>query len=316
MKIISYCIFGKEIVYKKGLKKNIDIAKELFHDWTVRIYVSDKLGKDFPKELEKNNTEIIIKKEEYQYQGLLWRMLPMTEGHEAVIVRDVDTRLFERDLVLVNDWMKSEFKYHICRDNPGSYQPILAGLWGGKNSKLIIESFWESWRKKYTKKNNSAYLWDQGFLKQFVYPQIRKNAVIYSENNFYEGEKNIRKIPNERGYFENRLISLGMYCMEDLTDLDNKNQDEKYESDIGVPKNQERINTIKDEEKFNYNEIKIFTPKYMYLNPILNSMYLIFTLIIKLLDFKNTKCHIFIYQLFLRRLNRKEKRLDEINIFN
>ena len=243
MKIISYCIFGDEVVYKNGLKKNIDIAKNLFPDWTVRVYISDKIDKDFAKEINNSNTEIIIKEEKYPYHGLLWRMLPMTEGHETVIIRDVDTRIFERDVALVNDWLNTEYKFHICRDNPGSYQPILAGLWGGKNPNLKIIKYWEKWKKDYSKK--STYLWDQGFLKKYIYPQIRNNTVIYSENNFYEGEKNIRKIPFERGNFENRIISLGMYCLNDLSEEDNNKQDKNYINDMGISKNQERKNTIK-----------------------------------------------------------------------
>ena len=43
MKIISYSIFGEEQWYRNGLIKNIDIAKSLLRDWTVRVYISDKI---------------------------------------------------------------------------------------------------------------------------------------------------------------------------------------------------------------------------------------------------------------------------------
>ena len=72
----------------------------------------------------------------------------MQENHDVVIVRDVDTRLFPRDKNLVDDWVKSPFKYHICRDNQGSVQPILAGLWGGKQPDLPISETWEKWVEK------------------------------------------------------------------------------------------------------------------------------------------------------------------------
>ena len=47
MKIISYSIFGEEQWYRKGLLKNIEIAKNLFSDWTVRVYISNKIEKVF-----------------------------------------------------------------------------------------------------------------------------------------------------------------------------------------------------------------------------------------------------------------------------
>ena len=37
----------------------------------------------------------------------------MEEGHEAVIIRDVDTRLFQRDVNLVRDWLKDGKQYHV-----------------------------------------------------------------------------------------------------------------------------------------------------------------------------------------------------------
>ena len=51
MKIISYAIKVNQSFYNNGLKKNIDIANELFHDWTVQI------DKDYVKYL-KEKTQI------------------------------------------------------------------------------------------------------------------------------------------------------------------------------------------------------------------------------------------------------------------
>ena len=59
----------------------------------------------------------------------------MEENHDAVIVRDVDTRLFNRDRQLVDHWLFN-LQFHICRDNIGSFQPILGGLWGWKKPNL------------------------------------------------------------------------------------------------------------------------------------------------------------------------------------
>ena len=52
---------------------------------------------------------------------------------DVVIVRDVDTRIFQRDINLINDWLKTDFKFHVVRENLGSHWPIMAGIWGGKS---------------------------------------------------------------------------------------------------------------------------------------------------------------------------------------
>ena len=189
MKIISYSIFGEEEFYRKGLRANIDIANSLFPDWIVRVYCCSKLPKDFINSIDKPNVEIIVKEQKYNFNGLLWRMLPMQENHDVVIVRDVDTRVFQRDKNLVDDWLDSRFKYHICRDNQGSTQPILAGLWGGKNSALPIRKTWDKWVKK--ENAPDAFLWDQSYLIKFVYPRMVSDLVVYTEHNIYEGEKNV-----------------------------------------------------------------------------------------------------------------------------
>ena len=276
MKIISYTIFGEEQWYRNGLIKNIEIAKNLFSDWTVRVYISNKVEKEFIRKVSKySNVELVIKNENYPFEGLLWRMLPMQENHEAVIVRDVDTRLFLRDKNLVDDWIASDFKYHICRDNPGSNNVILAGLWGGKKSKLNLEKDFYSWREDYIKNKNSLYLWDQDFLRKYVYPVIRKNLVVYTEHVKMECEYNVRKIPGERGNYNGTIISLGMYIPEDfdINDQDKSLEDVKT---FGRSRNEQRLEYLKIDKEFNpsHHKLKTYKVLFMYKNFYINLLYL------------------------------------------
>ncbi len=119
---------------------------------------------------------------------------------------------------MVDDWLATPSKYHICRDHPGHRWQIMAGLWGGRYSNLPIQSLWDDWRKK--QKNGKLHLWDQGFLKDKIYPIIRTDSMVYTDHVIYEGEKNIRKIPGKRKIYDGREIVLGMYCSEDYDDSD------------------------------------------------------------------------------------------------
>ena len=158
MKVISYSIFGKEQLYRVGLLKNVELAKKLFPEWKVFIHLNPNYeDKQFLKNINQTHTELIDLKEEHPQDGFLWRMLPLEQNYDAVIVRDVDTRLFERDKKLVDYWLDSDCKFHLCRDNFGSYQPMLGGLWGGKNSNLKIKDNWDIWKKKTGKQNYSRY---------------------------------------------------------------------------------------------------------------------------------------------------------------
>ena len=276
MKIISYTIFGEEQWYRNGLIKNIEIAKNLFSDWTVRVYISNKVEKEFIRKVSKySNVELVIKNENYPFEGLLWRILPMEEGHDAVIVRDCDTRLFQRDKNLVDDWIASDFKYHICRDNPGSYNVILGGLWGGKKSKLDLEKNFHTWREDYIKNKNSFYLWDIDFLRRYVYPVIRKNLVVYTEHVKMECEYNVRKIPGERGNYNGTIISLGMYIPEDfdINDQDKSLEDVKT---FGRSRNEQRLEYLKIDKEFNpsHHKLKTYKVLFMYKNFYINLLYL------------------------------------------
>ena len=46
--------------------------------------------------LTRKNVDLIFKKQTYVYEPLLWRILPMEEGHDCVIVRDIDKIIQKR----------------------------------------------------------------------------------------------------------------------------------------------------------------------------------------------------------------------------
>lgn len=281
MKLISYTIFGEEEFYRKGLKANIDIAKTLFPDWTVRVYCCTKLPKDFIQSIDKPNVEIIIKEQKYNYHGLLWRFLPMQENHDVVIVRDVDTRLFQRDKNLVDDWLETPHKYHICRDNLGSNQPVLAGLWGGKKPNLPVQKTWDKWVKNENAKG--IFLWDQGYLKKYVYPRILSDLVVYTEHNIFEGEKNIRKIPGERGYFEGRPISLGMYPIQDMSDEDDNRSSDAAIEKLGHSYNEGRRRLLASNVEDETNILKVNYPRWRHKSVFISNLLLAVDILMKLI---------------------------------
>lgn len=263
MKIISYALFGNDKFYHKGLERNINIAKNLFKGWKVRVYCCDKLkNKAFIKNLsKKKNVDLIFKKQTYVYEPMLWRLLPMEEDHDCVIIRDIDTRLFRRDKKLVDNWLRRSEKFHICRDAPFS-QVIPGGIWGGKKPRLKIKIYWDIWRKEFIKNSPNKILWDQGFLKQYVYPQIRNDLVVYSDYLKLKDETviNLGKREKYKGY----IVSIGMYLKEDL----------KYSN---VKKRFMRLNLFNQvqEDLIKYeNQTLLLRPKYLYINRYINLVYL------------------------------------------
>ena len=62
--------------------------------------------------------------------------------------RDLDSRLNDRELASVQDWINSKQPFHIIRDHPNHKPwPILAGLWGTLLLNDSIRNYWrESWK--------------------------------------------------------------------------------------------------------------------------------------------------------------------------
>lgn len=309
MKVISYSIFGKEKIYRNGLIANIEISKNLFPDWKVLVHL-DPTNEDqeFLSKINQPHVEIVEMISEHHQDGFLWRILPLEENYEAVIVRDVDTRLFKRDKELVDLWLATDFKYHVCRDNISSFQTMLGGLWGGRNSKLKISKYWKTWRDKQAGNN----LWDIGFLKKYIYPQIRSNLLVFTEHNIYFGEKNIYKL-GERGNYKGRSIILGMVVEEDFENNDSKLPNNRNSERLKL--NYFNHEILKDP---NHKLIKTYYPRYFFPNFFFNSIYLFLIFTFFLINYKETKIFTYLKYKFLSLFSKKKynSELTKYALFN
>ncbi len=270
MKIISYCIFGKEQYYKNGVRRNVALAKELFPGWVIRLYAEKGTQDDIISEFSDiEGVELIIKSQRFPHDGSHWRMLPMEEGHEVVIVRDVDTTLIDRDVALVNDWLSTTHKYSVGRDEPGMKGTILGGIWGGRTPRLNITDQWY----KFYKKRSYLNFNDMAFLDKCIYPVIRKDLVVYSEFNVYEGESNIRKIPHSIDKDKDGLYQvIGMRVFGDITEADD-NINEIPDLNFTRKKECGKDAVKWFNERYDNSHIVIRKPHYKYENFIKNQVY-------------------------------------------
>lgn len=176
-KIISYSLWGNNPKYIVGAKKNIELAKIYFPDWTIHLYLSDKTKFEY----ESENLEIKNRIEKDSQDGCFWRF-ESCDSDDIVIVRDLDDRLSERHKFVVDEWLNSDKDIHIIRDHPNhnSNFPIMAGLFGVRNGKFKgIKQLIEDWS------NKSFYTTDQLFLKNHFYNKTFVNS-FYIHDSFYK----------------------------------------------------------------------------------------------------------------------------------
>jgi hypothetical protein len=187
MRVISFSLWGDNPTYTIGAIKNSLLRTRFFPDWEMRVYHDLSVPNYVLEELESNNVRL-IERDNQNHSNAMWRFSPASEKDvEYMISRDCDSRLFERDVVAVNEWIESGKDFHIIRDHPGGHAwEISAGMWGSKGGfienidKKIIDYIKTSrWI------NDRAV--DQRFLQEVIYSQAVTSLFLHDEYFNYEG---------------------------------------------------------------------------------------------------------------------------------
>lgn len=151
-KVISFALF-----HKTGANSNSPLPDWLligieanrlgWHfylpDWTVRIYIGPGVSDD----VVKNLTAVAQTDPMFEVTPLPLGNIP--SGHpnfhtwmlfrlfvaddptvERFIVRDLDGRPSIREVMAINDWIRSGKSLHTIRDHKGHSVPIMGGMWG------------------------------------------------------------------------------------------------------------------------------------------------------------------------------------------
>jgi hypothetical protein len=197
MKVISYSLYGSELIYTIGCIKNAKLRIELFPDWDMWVYYNETVPKHIIKELKSLGVKLIKNNSDNGYINSMWRFLPMNESNiEYYICRDCDSRISERDVIAVNEWIESGKDFHIIRDHPiGHWWPMNAGMWGSKgnsiyNFKDVISNYLKNNFRYYDKSI------DQHFLKDVVYPLTLNRCLVHDE--YYNYENCAKSINHDR----------------------------------------------------------------------------------------------------------------------
>jgi hypothetical protein len=176
-KLISFSLFGDKDKYTTGIQKNIELAKEFYPDWNVIIYykqMSDKL-------FDNLNDRVILKQVTNPYLcGTMWRFLAHDEPNTSrFIIRDADSRISQREVDAVNEWINSQKTLHIMRDHPHHGHMIMGGMWGmvcqpDFNMEQACTQYMSN------KDPNHWSMTDMDFLRDVIYPKYSSSSKIHA----------------------------------------------------------------------------------------------------------------------------------------
>lgn len=178
MKIISFSLWGFQPIYCVGAVKNTEIAYTVYPEWKCRFYCGKQTDKKCIEDLNNmDNCEIINMNEDGDWSSMFWRFFA-ADSDDIVISRDTDSRLNEREKVAVDEWLNSNYNFHIMRDHPWHNNIILGGMWGVRHG--ILKGITDA-VKEYHKSNEfiNDYGVDQNFLKSYVYSRIEDSVKIH-----------------------------------------------------------------------------------------------------------------------------------------
>lgn len=217
-KVISFSLWGNNPIYTQGAIRNAILAMTLFPGWTCRFYIGQSTDFKVTEDLigltdkwtrfvrvenswqpmcgkghgDTTNIEIYHVPEEGDWRGMFWRFEPASDPNvEAMISRDCDSRLSNREVAAVNAWMESDKGFHIMRDHPWHGSSILGGMWGVKANvvpnMIVLMTAWDQ---------EDRWQTDQDFLNSVIYPRITDNCMVHAS--FCRMEPHARDFPVPR----------------------------------------------------------------------------------------------------------------------
>ena len=216
MKVFSFCLYGTEPNYYTGLLENIKIIQEFFPDFEIYVYK----GICDPSWIIEGAT--VIETGKVGAINMFHRFLPIQFG-DIGFIRDTDSRITERDRWCIQEFLKSDKKYHIIRDHYYHISKVMGGLFGWKQS---IPTF-------SINRETAEYSEDEFYLAEALYSTILPDVLVHTNTCGYFGETT-NPIEIERvdihdfignviwdskprfGYFENSML----YTIHQLRGVD------------------------------------------------------------------------------------------------
>jgi len=176
--IVSYSLWGDNPKYTIGAIRNAEGVNKLYPGWECRIYYADvpdeiitELNSYINVNLIDMSTNAVLCNPDWT--GMFWRFLA-ADSDDVVLSRDTDSRITQREVDAVNDWLESGSSFHIMRDHPYHATAILGGMWGARYGILKgVSKKIEAFEKE------DRWQIDQDFLKTIIYPEVRGYSKVH-----------------------------------------------------------------------------------------------------------------------------------------
>jgi hypothetical protein len=180
---VVFALWGTDPKYNLGALANADLISEHYPGWVGRFYVAE----DAPalRPLQKHrNCQVVVMKPPQGWLALFWRLLPALEPHvDALIFRDCDSRLSNKESRAVQDWINSPYDLHVIRDVREHLEVsvVPSGLWGMVGGAVpdLHDQLWAWLAHNYRPDWSKEFLADERFLAETLWQRRRKDFLVH-----------------------------------------------------------------------------------------------------------------------------------------
>ena len=183
IKVISFSIWGNNPKYLVGLRRNLELMRDVYPGWMAAIYWGNDIAEEVRFEIlhqfdDLHKLSIIHQSADWRNMFHRFRVLDDLPEADLFISRDCDSRLTHREAAAVNEWVGGDAGFHTTHDHYHHSVPMLGGMWGMKRG--AMPGFTEQLNDWV---NNCGSYWqvDQEFLTQRIWPVARHDVLNHAD---------------------------------------------------------------------------------------------------------------------------------------
>ena len=218
-RVLSFSLWGDNLIYLKGILRNVDAAKDFYPDFECWVYVAiDTVPSSIVHELNKRENVRVISRASDK-KMCMWRFESIDDPDVAInLSRDCDTKMLLRERFAVEQWLQSDKTFHVMRDHPNHTWVVMAGMFGTRKCSGI--SSWTNMIEQF--ETDGEYTCDQQFLQTHIYPRIRHSTMVHSTCLLFEGETPTQfpvEYDKQYNFVGQRIFADGQQVLDDVNIL-------------------------------------------------------------------------------------------------
>jgi tetratricopeptide (TPR) repeat protein len=180
-KVISFSLWGTKLFYSYGAMINLVLSREIYPGWTCRYYVDATAPPACVAFLRENGAELRNMEEEYPGVGLFQRFLVVNDATVGYfLVRDCDARVSAAEADAVQQWIESDYPFHVMRDHVMHNELMMGGTWDGRTDCGIDIA--ELMRRYFKFGPTAKYGHDQRMLGLMLWPLVRSRCLVHDRH--------------------------------------------------------------------------------------------------------------------------------------